>query len=286
MEQLKTFVSLANRKNFTRTAEEMNVVQSTVTSRVKLLEQEVGEKLFRRQTRHVEITEAGKVFLDYAKQTLEMMDEGIKAARIQSKFTSRLVIGGMNSLWETPLIEQIHEYQSANTNTAIRLVTGHSADIIEKIRIGLIDIGFVYNPPSSSLFNVRTVKKEAILLAGAPDIVKKFDSFTWEELKNFPFIHYNWGPAFSEWFEMEIGNHETMRYRVDHTGVALRLMQRRKGIGFMLESIISDYEEKGLLSRIPFISQTDIPIQHVYMVVNKHKEEKTESFQRHIVSLK
>lgn len=64
-EQLNTFLSLTKTKNFTRTAEELNIVQSTVTTRIKSLEEEIGEKLFSRKTRHVEMTQEGKTFYEY-----------------------------------------------------------------------------------------------------------------------------------------------------------------------------------------------------------------------------
>ncbi|MBM7601062.1 LysR family transcriptional repressor of citA [Virgibacillus halotolerans] len=286
LEQLKTFKSLASSRNFTRTAEEMNVVQSTVTARIKLLEEEIGEKLFIRKTRSVEITEEGKTFLVYVQQALEIMSEGIKTTRIQSRFDVSLVIGGMNSLWDTQIFDQIHQYQSYNPKTALRLISGHSEDIIEKIRYGLIDVGFVYKSPWSSQFNVSTVRTEAIHLVGASHIVSEIDSLKSNQLKEMPFIHYNWGTEFSDWFKLEVGEHEAMRFRVDHSAVALRLLLKGEGIGFMLESIIKNDEEKGLLSCIPFISQAEIPKQNVYMIFDKHKKEKVTSFVQYILDSK
>lgn len=283
-EQLKTFVSLANNKNFTRTAEEMNVVQSTVTARIKLLEEEVGETLFIRETRNVEITDSGKVFLTYAVQTLEIMNEGIKTARIQSRYNNSLVIGGMNSLWDTPIFDQIHCFQSSNPKTAIRLITGHSKDIIEKIQYGLIDVGFVYSPPRSNLFDVNMIREESILLVGSTQLVEKIGTVKPEDLKEIPFIHYNWGEEFSEWFEAEIGKHEAMRYRVDHTRIALRLMLKGDGIGFMLESITEKYKREESLSHIPFTPRKKVPKRKVYMVSLKSKKERISTFLQYMIS--
>lgn len=283
-EQLKTFITLAKSKNFTRTAEELNVVQSTVTARIKLLEEEIGESLFIRKTRYVEITEAGKTFLTYAMKTLEIMDEGIKTTRLQTNFDSNLVIGGMNSLWDTPIFEQIHAYQSNNPRTAIRLITGHSSDIIEKIYDGLIDIGFVYNPPHSSSFHVITIREEDICLVGAPTLAKRVGIMESDSLKEIPFIHYDWGTEFSEWFESEVGKHETMRYRVDHTGIAMRLIINGEGIGFMLESIVN-HCAKELIMHIPLKSKTTKPKRKVYMVCSKSRKERYHSFLQYMIEL-
>ena len=52
-EQIEAFLTLVKTKNFTRAAEELNVVQSTITARIKMLEQSVGKELFKRETRKV-----------------------------------------------------------------------------------------------------------------------------------------------------------------------------------------------------------------------------------------
>ncbi|WP_112179857.1 LysR family transcriptional regulator [Paraliobacillus zengyii] len=282
-EQLRTYVSLTNSKNFTRTADEMNVVQSTVTARIKLLEEEVGKKLFIRKTRNLELTDAGKTFLSYAKQTLEIMNEAIKATRIKSNYNSSLVIGGLNSLWDTPIFDHINNYQSIYSNTAIRLITGHSKDIIEKIQYGLIDVGFVYNPPYSSFFNVYNIREESISLVGSTKLVAKLNTLTSDFVSDIPFIHYNWGSDFSEWFEEEIGRNETMRYRVDHTGVALRLILKGEGIGFMLNSIIDKYEKEGLISSVLYKPKIEIPKRKIYMICSKKKKEKVNVFWQNMI---
>lgn len=55
-ELLKTFICLANFKNFTKTAEQLHVVQSTITSRIKHLEDNVGKSLFIRTNKNVVLT--------------------------------------------------------------------------------------------------------------------------------------------------------------------------------------------------------------------------------------
>lgn len=57
-EQLRAFYTLAQTKNFTKAAEMLHLVQSTVTMRIKQLEEKVGKPLFTRDKRSVEITQA------------------------------------------------------------------------------------------------------------------------------------------------------------------------------------------------------------------------------------
>ncbi|HET7580790.1 MAG TPA: LysR family transcriptional regulator [Bacillales bacterium] len=73
LEQVEAFLTVARTQNFTRAAEELNVVQSTITARIKMLEQNVGKELFKRRTRSVEITPAGETFFPYAERIMESM---------------------------------------------------------------------------------------------------------------------------------------------------------------------------------------------------------------------
>ena len=79
---LRYFVNLANTLNFSITADHFRVPSSSVSRRIKDLEQELGAKLFERTTRTVRLTDLGKLYLrevTNALQSIEMADELVGA---------------------------------------------------------------------------------------------------------------------------------------------------------------------------------------------------------------
>ena len=74
-ETLKTFVELAQIKNFTKAAEKLHVVQTTVSSRISVLEKELGTALFERTNKQVRLTKQGELFLPYAQRIIDLSDE-------------------------------------------------------------------------------------------------------------------------------------------------------------------------------------------------------------------
>ena len=64
--QLRVFEAVARRGGMNRAAEELHTVQSNVTARIRLLEEELGRPLFRRHSRGVALTAAGERLLPYA----------------------------------------------------------------------------------------------------------------------------------------------------------------------------------------------------------------------------
>ena len=67
-QSLLTFVTLAEYRNFTRTADALFIAQSTVTNRISELEKEIGKQLFERNKRKVTLSMEGELFLSYARK--------------------------------------------------------------------------------------------------------------------------------------------------------------------------------------------------------------------------
>jgi DNA-binding transcriptional LysR family regulator len=97
--QLQLFIALAEEGSFTRTAEQMNIVQSGLSISIKLLEEELGTRLFDRTTRKVTLTPAGARFLEHARASLLALEDGVQEVRSQDGIVrGRLRLGVLQSL--------------------------------------------------------------------------------------------------------------------------------------------------------------------------------------------
>lgn len=268
-EQLEAFLTLIKTKNFTRAAEELNVVQSTITARIKMLEQTVGKELFKRRTRSVEITPAGESLLPYVEQVMEVMQNGLTTARLQPDFESRLVIGSVNSIWDSSLFTKLNQFRRQHKRMAIRLITDHSNHISQRIQNGTVDVGLVYIPPKATSIEVIPVRDESLQPVGTPTLANQLEGISAKELLHLPFIHFNWGSPFEEWFEQEVGSHDAAAFRVDHTGIAVRLLLQGEGAGFLLDSIAEEYIKENRLQPISIKTTNAIPKRTIYVIFKK-----------------
>jgi DNA-binding transcriptional LysR family regulator len=80
---LATFRTAARTLSFTRTAEQLNYAQSSITAQMKALEQDLGVALFDRGGHRLELTEPGPRFLTYAERMLALMDEARSAVQVR-----------------------------------------------------------------------------------------------------------------------------------------------------------------------------------------------------------
>lgn len=269
IEQLSAFLEVARTKNFTRAAEALNVVQSTITARIQMLERSIGKNLFNRKTRRVELTAAGEALVPYAEQVMESIKGGLDAVRLQPDYESRFVVGGLNSIWDSSLLTSILQFKKHQHEMAFRLVTDHSDHLSVQVQCGNIDAAFVYIPPRFSSLEVVPIKEEVVQLVGKPSLVKKIGSVHTNQLVHLPYIHINWGPPFTEWFEHEVGSHDAVAFRIDHTGVAVNLLLSGEGIGFLLDSIAEKYIENGQLAYLTIQSKHVMPKRIIYMIYDK-----------------
>src|SRR5713226_4527053 len=80
-DQLLAFERIVREGSFSAAARQLDIAQPTISARIQTLETEVGGPLFVRGGRHLTLTERGESFLTYAKRALEVLNEGIEAAR-------------------------------------------------------------------------------------------------------------------------------------------------------------------------------------------------------------
>jgi DNA-binding transcriptional LysR family regulator len=267
-EQMRAFITVTEIKNFTRAAEKLHVTQSTITARIKNLENGLGKELLERNTRKVELTTFGKSILPYIKRSLELIEECKWKAKLEEKYTERIVIGSVHSIWDFYLQPYVQYFQKKSPTSALRLVTKHSNEIIDALLDGTIDVGIVYTPPQHPDIEIIPWKKDRFILIGSNELILP-NQINLKEIDNFPFIHQNWGTNFSEWFQQEVGNDYIASLEVDHVHLLVELLYKNNGISFVLETIYKNSHYSSFLKPIEYVSNNPAPDQTIYIIFSK-----------------
>ena len=141
-EELKTFIFLSKVKNFTLAAEQLSVAQSTVTNRISELEKEVGKKLFHRGSKTVALTEEGEIFLSFAERILELESSSIEEMNAVSSHRRKFSIGAINATYEIYVKPLMDKCLADNKETSIKVMLGHSLDLIQLLQDHVLDMVF------------------------------------------------------------------------------------------------------------------------------------------------
>ncbi|WP_311886116.1 MULTISPECIES: LysR family transcriptional regulator [unclassified Pseudomonas] len=137
---LETFVWVARLKSFRLTADKLFTTQASISSRIAVLEGELGVKLFLRDSRGVSLTPEGLKVLEYAEQMLDTMSALKQSIETRSSKVGRVRIGVMDTVihtWLSPLVAQMTDLYP---RVEIELVADTSLNLCDQLQKGFLDI--------------------------------------------------------------------------------------------------------------------------------------------------
>jgi DNA-binding transcriptional LysR family regulator len=170
LEQLRIFVAVAEYQHMTRAAEWLNLTQSSASAAVAALESRHGSKLFNRVGRGIELTEAGRLFLDEAKAVLARAELAeLRLAELAGLKRGRLLIQASQTIASHWLPRHLVEFRGAYPNVAIRLNVGNTAEAAEAVKTGAAELGFIEGPIENPLLRVTEVARDQLIVLATPD---------------------------------------------------------------------------------------------------------------------
>ena len=164
--QLKTFRTIAKNLSFSRTAEELNFAQSTVSAQIRSLENELRLTLFDRLGKKIALTEDGKSVLQYANRFMNIEDEFIQSLKDEGQINGELSIYAPNSICVYLLPPLLTEFRNKFSEVSFKL-QAHlgTKQALSELRAGNIDLMLVmeeaFEDPD---FTVKQLKSEEIVL--------------------------------------------------------------------------------------------------------------------------
>jgi DNA-binding transcriptional LysR family regulator len=144
LSRLQYFVKLAELQHYTKTAKYLRITQPTLSNAIIRLEDELGVPLFEREGRNVRLTRYGREFHEYAKQALDILEEGQRVVRkLADKRSDTLHIGTISAIQNSYLSRLVGEYQSAfNSSPTINISQGLPTSLIEGLEDDTYDVIF------------------------------------------------------------------------------------------------------------------------------------------------
>lgn len=137
-------VAVGEHLNFRHAAAALGVSQSSVSQRIRALEETLGFRLFERRHRGVRLTEAGRFFLDHVADGIDQLDYAVKTAgMIGNGKLGRVRIGVPTTIATGFLAELLRRYREQWPGIDIELFDGRARDAILHVREGRLDVAFV-----------------------------------------------------------------------------------------------------------------------------------------------
>jgi DNA-binding transcriptional LysR family regulator len=167
---LKVFETVARLGGMNRAAAELNTVQSNVTARIRLMEEELGAALFERHARGVTLTGAGQRLLPYATRMRRLMEEARRAFSDTGAPKGSLLIGSLETTAALRLSSQLSAYITAYPEVDLSLRTGTTCELIKAVLDYELEGAFICGPVSHADLEETPAFREELVLLTAPAI--------------------------------------------------------------------------------------------------------------------
>lgn len=191
---LRTFVAVAEEEHLTRAAERLNASLPAVSAHVRGLEEELGVALFSRTPKGMRLTDEGRVLLVEARQALAGVDAVLaRAGELRREVTGVARIGLNNEAHRMRVPEFLAVMTRRHPRVELHLLDSSSPRILEHVRTGNLDLGFVYDNIVEPAHDMTLLSLEAVPMAvvGPTSWADRVCRASWEELAGLPWVWFS-----------------------------------------------------------------------------------------------
>jgi DNA-binding transcriptional LysR family regulator len=167
---LRIFEAAARLGGMNRAAAELHTVQSNVTARIQLLEQELGAPLFTRHSRGVALTPAGERLLPYAHRVRHLLDDARRAVADDGSPKGRLTVGSLETTAALRLAPVLSAYVAAYPEVDLVLRTGTTAELTEQVLARTLEGAFLCGPVDHPDLDQEVAFQEELAVLTAPAV--------------------------------------------------------------------------------------------------------------------
>lgn len=245
----RTFLAVVAAGSFIGAAERLHVTQSTVSARVRALEQQLGCRLFQRSKAGASLTETGRRFQKHAALLVRTVEHAQHDVGLPRGFRASVVLGARIGLWDGLLVDWLARLTTAMPDVSFRAEIGFEADLMQGLIDGRIDVGVMYTPQRRPRLELRPLMTERLVLvaaAGPPG-------------RDAPYIYVDWGPEFYAQHSARYPELAGPPVSVNIGWLGLRYLLEHGGSGYFPLRLVARMLESGALVRVADAPEFDLP---------------------------
>jgi DNA-binding transcriptional LysR family regulator len=265
IDHIRTFLEISNCGNFNRAAENLHVTQSTISARVKALEERFGRTLFKRGHSGVELTSAGQHFREYALNIQRLWQQAQQRVSLPENFSHGIGLGSQVSLWDSLILKWIPWMRENANDVAIHVEADYSPSLMRQLSDGLLDIGVMYNPRQTPGLVIEDLLEETLLLV-ATDQREVVDG--WVE----DYVFVDWGEDFRRQHGEAFPDMDTPAVSVGLGPLGLEYILQNGGSGYFPKRVVQPFIDKSELFLVGGAPAMRRPAYMVYPSVARFQE--------------
>ena len=272
IEALKTFLVVAEVKNFTKAAQQLFVVQSTITNRIKELEKEIGQPLFDRDNKHITLTHAGEHFYEYSQRFLELEEKMKMEFNSCNTYSKIINIGCVNCIYNCHLKPHISQLMNKHTNICLNVILDHSRHLLNRLHDNSIDVCFSYLATNEISYKCIPYKTDEIIFVTNSQNIQFSNGIHNGEILHLPIIYSKFMPKSGfDWIHDIFPPHYVFQFTISVIKEIIPFLLQYPYYAFLPRKLIEKELKDGLLIEIPLLDYHIPPLQSYIIMKSNAK---------------
>ncbi|RST56249.1 LysR family transcriptional regulator [Variovorax sp. MHTC-1] len=254
----RTFLEIVETRSFQRAAERLHVTQTSVSARVRTLEELLGRRLFVRNKAGAALTAAGERFLPHATTLVQVWARARDQVAVPTGSRAVLAAGCEISLWDPLLLRWLLWMRARHPHLALRTEVGYPHDLLDKVAAGVLDVAIAYAPQQRPGLRVELLIEEKLVMvttAKRPRVPRPAD-----------YVYVDWGPEFAAQHGLAFPELSSAAVMAGLGPLGREYLLAAGGTGYFRLDVVRGHLESGHLRRVPRTPEFLYPAYAVYAV--------------------
>ncbi|MFC2967938.1 LysR family transcriptional regulator [Acidimangrovimonas pyrenivorans] len=238
IEHARTFLTVADTGSFVAAADRLHVTQSTVSARIRALEEQLGSTLFTRNKSGAVLTAQGRRFLKHAGQMVRALERARQDVGLPKAFRARVVIGARFGLWDGLMMRWFASMKKAQPQVSLHSEIGFEPDLMQALVESRMDIGVMFTPQRRPMLELLPLLTERLVLVSTDAT---------GALQPDSYIHVDWGPEFDTQFRASFPDFPGPAVSVNIAWLGLEYLKINRGSGYFPQRLVQRQIDAGRL---------------------------------------
>lgn len=239
----RTFLEVVKTGSFVSTAANLNLTQTAVSARIRVLEEQLDRPVFIRNKAGAKLTPAGEQFLRFATTLVQVWDRARRAVALPPGRETVVTIGVELSLWSPLLRHWLLWMRRECPEIAVSAQIDRSERLMEQVQDGALDVAVIYAAPSRPGVIAELLFEEKLVLVRTTPVT--------QALAPEDHVQIDWGDDFAASYQAAFPDQPNAVLSIGYGPLALDYILATGGSGYFRQGFIRPYLEEGRLARVP-----------------------------------
>lgn len=253
---IRTFLAVIETGSFVGAADRVHVTQSTVSMRIRALEDQLGVKLFARNKSGASLTNSGREFAKHAMSLARIWDQACLEVGVRENKAALLRVGGQLSIWGSFLVAWLAWMHTEAPAISIKCEVGYIDRLMASLSEGTLDIAVMYRPQQRTGQQVIKLFNDDMILVASPEAA--------DPMMGDDYVFVNWGPEFRSDHALNFPDINRPNISLDLGVLGVDYLVSAKAAGYFPRRVCAPYLQNGTLYQLQEAPVFSYPVYAVH----------------------